>query len=419
MGWREELRRVDHANGSGVGATFRGVPFRTTDSDTGIGRRNEVHEYPERDIPYADDLGRRARTFRVDGYVVGENYLQERDALIEALEAYGPGELVHPRYGMLNVAVVGQVSIRESHSEGGIARFSILFTEAGENTFPQAASSTQDGVHDAADALDESAVDRLESMLDVSGAAALVSDVVGRVTSTLNTIQRIVSLNGIVGLAGDIVNGVSSISDRISSLIRTPQNLALQFKSLFQQLSRAIKRPKSALADLRSEYGSNDRAPWAASAGAPVTPVQPLGSTAARREVNAAVMQEFVRSQVISTQARILTDAIEAEDIVTAQDALDQAEVILEEIDHELEAYDPPPAMSAALIRLRVAIVRDVSEQADRLAHRSVFTTQALLPALAIAQRVYQDGTRADELVERNQVRHPMFVPAGQLEVLR
>ncbi|WYX30250.1 hypothetical protein WJ976_01920 [Achromobacter denitrificans] len=114
-----------------------------------------------------------------------------------------------------------------------------------------------------------------------------------------------------------------------------------------------------------------------------------------------------------------MTDAIEAEDIVTAQDALDQAEVILEEIDHELEAYDPPPAIAAALIRLRVAIVRDVSEQADRLAHRSVFTTQALLPALVIAQRVYQDGTRADELVERNQVRHPMFVPAGQLEVLR
>ena len=86
-----------------------------------------------------------AREFQVNGYVVGENYLQERDALIEALEAYGPGELIHPKYGMLNVVVVGRVSIRESHSEGGIARFAITFAEAGENTFPQAATSTQDG----------------------------------------------------------------------------------------------------------------------------------------------------------------------------------------------------------------------------------------------------------------------------------
>ena len=41
-----------------------------------------------------------------------------------------------------------------------------------------------------------------------------------------------------------------------------------------------------------------------------------------------------------------------------------------------------------------------------------------MLPALLIAQRVYQDGSRADELVTRNQVRNPL-VPAGDLEVLR
>ena len=34
-----------------------------------------------------------------------------------------------------------------------------------------------------------------------------------------------------------------------------------------------------------------------------------------------------------------------------------------------------------------------------------------MLPALLIAQRVYQDGSRADELVTRNQVRNPLFVP--------
>ena len=171
MGWREEQRRVAHPNGMAVGASFRGVPFRTTDSDTGVGRRNEVHEYPMRDLPYADDLGR-AREFQVNGYVVGENYLQERDALIEALEAYGPGELIHPKYGMLNVVVLGRVSIRESHTEGGIARFAITFAEAGENTFPRAATSTQDGVFDAADVLGSVSVDRFASLVDVAGAAA-------------------------------------------------------------------------------------------------------------------------------------------------------------------------------------------------------------------------------------------------------
>ena len=67
--------------------------------------------------------------------------------------------------------------------------------------------------------------------------------------------------------------------------------------------------------------------------------------------MNAAAVEEFTRSQVIATQARILTDAIEAKEVTTAPEARDQAEVVLEEIDHELEAYDPPAQMAAALMR--------------------------------------------------------------------
>ena len=212
-------------------------------------------------------------------------------------------------------------------------------------------------------------------------------------------------MNGLVDLAGDIVRGVSSIADRLSTLIRTPETLALKLQSLYQQLGLAIKRPQSAIADLRAEYGSNDPAPWTA----PVNSASPpQGATSARRVVNAAAVEEFTRSQVIATQARILTDAIEAKEVTTAPEARDQAEVVLEEIDHELEAYDPPAQMAAALIALRVAIVRDVAEQADRLQQRATYTTQAMLPALLIAQRVYQDGSRADELVTRNQVRNPL-----------
>ena len=65
-----------------------------------------------------------------------------------------------------------------------------------------------------------------------------------------------VGLNGLVDIAGDIVRGASSIAGRLSTLIRTPETLALQLQSLYQQLGLAIKRPKSAMADLRTEYGS-------------------------------------------------------------------------------------------------------------------------------------------------------------------
>jgi prophage DNA circulation protein len=38
---------------------------------------------------------------------------------------------------------------------------------------------------------------------------------------------------------------------------------------------------------------------------------------------------------------------------------------------------------------------------------------------LVIAHRVYQDASRVDELVLRNGIRHPGFVPAVALEVLQ
>ena len=44
---------------------------------------------------------------------------------------------------------------------------------------------------------------------------------------------------------------------------------------------------------------------------------------------------------------------------------------------------------------------------------------QATAPALALAQQLYADALREPELVLRNRVRHPLFVPgAVPLEVL-
>jgi hypothetical protein len=138
MTWREDLERVTLDDGRElVAGSFRGVPFRTTAAQMHVGRRNVVNEYPQRDQPYVDDLGRRARRFVVDAFVIGDDYLDERDELIEALEEPGAGELIHPRYGIRNVSVDGVVTVRESPDKGGVAQLSITFVEDTANTFPE------------------------------------------------------------------------------------------------------------------------------------------------------------------------------------------------------------------------------------------------------------------------------------------
>ena len=48
MAWKDRLQE----------ASFRGVPFKFEGEGSAVGRRVETHEYPNRDKPYTEDLGK-------------------------------------------------------------------------------------------------------------------------------------------------------------------------------------------------------------------------------------------------------------------------------------------------------------------------------------------------------------------------
>ena len=126
MAWRDNL----------VPATFRGAGFQIDESESPIaGRRVQTHEYPGRDEPFIEDLGRRTKTYSFDAWVVGDDYADQRDRLIDACDAAGPGELVHPYLGSRE-AFCTACDLTERTREGRMARFSLSFTEAGTNQNP-------------------------------------------------------------------------------------------------------------------------------------------------------------------------------------------------------------------------------------------------------------------------------------------
>lgn len=96
MGWRDDYRP----------GAFRGVPFHLKNSTRTGGRRTVLNEYPLRDKPDTQDMGRKARQFNLAMTVIGQDYMAKRDLLIEALETFGPGTLMHPFYGEMQVATL-------------------------------------------------------------------------------------------------------------------------------------------------------------------------------------------------------------------------------------------------------------------------------------------------------------------------
>ena len=107
MAWRDNL----------VQASFRGAEFGVDESENKAGgRRIALHEYPGRDDPFAEDMGEITKTFSIEGFIVGDDYLDRRPASDRRVQHAWPGELVHPYRGSRNVVcneIVEAVRTRE------------------------------------------------------------------------------------------------------------------------------------------------------------------------------------------------------------------------------------------------------------------------------------------------------------------
>ncbi|MHA2017792.1 MAG: DNA circularization N-terminal domain-containing protein [Promethearchaeota archaeon] len=158
MSWRDRLYWAEESSSTKKKASFRDAFFFVKDSEMNVGRRNIIHQFPFQDEAYVEDLGMEADTFLVIGYVVqhldnSQDYIDERDDLLEALREFGEGTLKHPFYGELSVHLVGKAKIDESFSEGGIARFTMNFIEVKEGS---GTVSFQDSNQNNISAVDES-----------------------------------------------------------------------------------------------------------------------------------------------------------------------------------------------------------------------------------------------------------------------
>ena len=154
------------------------------------GRRIVNHEFPKRDVPYAEDMGRRAREFTVRGYLIvypgsssymphpessplrDPNYLNQRDKLIKALESTdGPAILQLPLLGALNVMCT-RYRVTEEEKIGGYCVFDMTFTEFGQAPATGTRESPA-GVYYAAQNLDSLTQDFVATGIKNAGGATV------------------------------------------------------------------------------------------------------------------------------------------------------------------------------------------------------------------------------------------------------
>jgi hypothetical protein len=107
---------------------------------------------------------------------------------------------------------------------------------------------------------------------------------------------------------------------------------------------------------------------------------------------------------IVSSTVFVSRDDVQAM-VANVNAAFDPAE--------EYAADDHDPGTYQAFVALHAAVIRDLQLRAIPLPRLIAFALPRSVPSLTLAQRIYADAGRADELGAENRVIHPAFMPAS------
>lgn len=391
--------------------SFRGVPFQVRGAGQDAGRRVALHEYPQRDLPYAEDLGRKKREFTLEAYVVGPTVAAQRDALIAAIEQPGPGALMHPYRGGIQV-VVTACRITETTDAGGLATFSIAFAEAGTNAHPATLVDTASRVVDRAAAARAAVSAAFSGAFDVAGqpafVAAAASGWLDRALADIEGLTR--SIGGLdLDLLAEFTLDGQRAASALAGLLGAPGDLASRIQGRIQAVLSlpASPLPASPLAALRGlrrlfHFGQDGMATGYSAPAVATTPARQA------QIANEAAMTALMRQTAVATAA----EASARCEFASFEDATELRESLAAALETESETADD--TVYQALMDLRAAVVADITARGADLARIVIVRQRGTLPVLVVAHRLYGDATRAEEIVARNVICHPGFVPGGR-----
>lgn len=417
MSWRERTDKV---------ASFRGVKAFYREVEGEIGRRTVVHEFPGRDLPQVEDLGRRARRLSLELFVLGEDYDVARDKLRAELEKPGPGLLVHPYWGERTVSVDGPVRVRESTAEGGIARFTVNFVEHEEAAFLDLREDSGSLLTTAATKAGEAVSTQFLDGVVTAGITDAFEEAVDATEDLSTDMLLAVEARIAAALGGFALPEVD---------IESVPDLAPAIASLFGGCFDAIATVTAEHLELLEEVGSEAGLATAGSVIAAATRVMLLKSVLEQLGAFGATLPELPASTprqraAAESQRQLIrlmraTAAVEACRVLPqlSFDSYDQVvsvrTVVTGVLGGVIAEATLPDALYGPLMELRALVVRHLGEAAA-LPGLVDFTPGATLPALVLAHRIYGDAAREAELLARNpSIADPTAVPGGvPLQVL-
>ncbi|EGY1755499.1 MULTISPECIES: DNA circularization N-terminal domain-containing protein [Citrobacter freundii complex] len=430
MAWKDRL----------VDASFRGVAFKTEDESLTAGRRVETHEFVNRDKPYTEDLGKATSRPKFSAYVIGDDCYEQRDRLIEALNKPGPGTLIHPAYGEMSVCVDGEINVSASSSEGRMVRFDLRFVEAGELTYPTSGAATANTLVSSCSALDDCISDNfdqfgMDGMPDFvqNGVIDSATDMLGYVSDKMAMVDSGISaaarlMQGDISVLLPPPSSGKGFVDQLQAMWRSGNRLSGNASDLFTMIKNfsgismgSDLAPRGVWkTDSKTTQSQKQQSNYVASA---VRTTAISEAAYAVTTLPAPVVTTSEQSQqstgwpsVTHPELNNAPDEATVVDVPTWDDLVDIRDTLNTAIDKEL-SRTTDDRLFLALRRVKSDLNNDIKHRLIQTQKTVIRTPDEVTPALVLAATWFDNASRESDIVRRNAVAHPGFVPVAPLRI--
>jgi prophage DNA circulation protein len=382
MGWRDEYQQ----------AKWRGVPFYVRRAESEYGRRVQQHSFPNKDVPETEDLGRRPRSYRMEGYLLGDDFYTQKDTMLRAVEAHGPGLLVHPYYGELFVTCV-RCRVTDTDKELGITRLNFEFQEQGVNLLPKAVPNPKA----LANSVKTGALSAINDAF--LKAYSIVNKPFAEVQKLITAVEQGIALTETVrrsvGNVASFQRQVISMGDSVTALINNAADLGTESIGVLTFGTFPFDGEVRVDADSAKQMFDEMGGLFGGSGETPSDDSSPVKA------------YNDLMTQASTVTAGGLIPEVEFESL---EDLEASALVVLDQIDAIEEAGVEDNAVLTALRETRVVIRNDVEDRADRLSRTSEVVLPETLPAVVLSNNLYGDIDQESSILTRNHIDHPGFV---------
>lgn len=426
-------------DGALADASWNGVAFYMPDSRHQTGRRVQRFFFPGQDNTAYQDLGALDGPMRVQGLIVGDRYVHYGQQLEAALRTPGPGTLVHPWYGSLQMVLTEPATITYSQRELRVVKFEATFAPF----YPRAAAatSTLDALLDDITSAQAGVQSFLAQALAPVGTAIWLAGQVESYFSTLQAYWQVatgsVPTYGAPGnpqLAAACAVAVAGLAN--VSGIAPGASYPAGVGALLAAVPAAVVAASTPTQP--SAVGPGDAAVVA-------TPIDGRITMNALVAASTAAAAQFTAPAVTASLAlaeAALTAIAAAQAATTiAWDSAQEAEGALGTLVAALDAVATQAALAAApttattsaavaagmlwgaIEDARRTLIADMNSVIGRLPQVQVVTTLAQISAWTLANILAGDTPSLifptyQDLVTRNGVRNPAIVAPGTLELL-